>query len=218
MIIADKVALITGGAHRIGKAITLELARAGAHVIINYHRSSKATALATAAESEALGVRALALQADVTDWKQLKAMLTATKQKLGPVSILVNAASVFRKTPLPADDLSDWQLVTDTLLHGAFLCANAVTPAMQAAGEGVIINIVDLMAWQPRRGFAAHSVGKAALLALTRQLAVDLAPTCHSKDPAGSCPNCFSHDDPNLDPERVPGPGPKASPVAFQSP
>ena len=105
MIIADKVALITGGAHRIGKAITLELARAGAHVIINYHRSSKATALATAAESEALGVRALALQADVTDWKQLKAMLTATKQKLGPVSILVNAASVFRKTPLPADDL-----------------------------------------------------------------------------------------------------------------
>lgn len=177
MIIAGKIALITGGAHRIGKAITLELARAGAHVSINYHRTSKATAYATAAEAEALGVHALPVHADVTDLNQLKAMITATEQKIGPISILINAASIFRKTPLPTDDISEWQRVIDTLVHGAFRCANAVAPAMQAAGEGVIINIVDLMAWQPRRDFAAHSVGKAALLALTRQLAVDLAPT-----------------------------------------
>ena len=177
MIIAGKTALITGGAHRVGKAITLELARAGAHVTINHHRTSKATAYATAAEAEALGVRALPLQADVTDLNQLKAMMTATNQELGTISILINAASVFRKTPLPTYDISEWQRVTDTLVHGAFRCANAVAPAMQAAGEGVIINIVDLMAWKPRRDFAAHSVGKAALLALTRQLAVDLAPT-----------------------------------------
>ncbi len=177
MIIAGKIALITGGAHRVGKAIALELARAGAHVTINYHRTSKATACATAAEAEALGVRALPVQADLNDSDQLKAMITVTKQKLGPVSILVNAASVFQKTPFPTEDITDWHHVTDTLIHGAFQCANAVAPAMQAVGEGVILNILDLMAWQPRRGFAAHSVGKAALLALTRQLAVDLAPT-----------------------------------------
>ncbi len=177
MIIAGKNALITGGAHRVGKAITLELARAGAHVTINYHRTSKEIAYATASEAEVLGVHALPLQADVTDLNQLKAMMTATEQKIGPISILINAASIFRKTPLPTDDISEWQRVTDTLVHGAFRCANAVAPAMQAAGEGVIINIIDLMAWQPRRDFAAHSVGKAALLALTRQMAVDLAPT-----------------------------------------
>lgn len=177
MKITGKVALITGGAHRIGKAITLELARAGAHVTINYHRSSRAIARATAAEAEALGVRALPIQADVADSVQLKAMLTSAKQQLGTISILVNAASEFRKTPVPAEDISDWRRVTDTMLHGAFQCANAVAPEMLSSGEGVIINVADIMAWLPRRGFAAHSVGKAALLALTRQLAVDLAPT-----------------------------------------
>ena len=176
MIIPDKIALITGGAHRVGKAITLELARAGAHVTINYHQSTKATACATAAEAEALGVRALPVQADLTDPEQIRDMIRVTEQKLGCVSILVNAASVFKKTPFPVDDMSDWMHVTDTLIHGAFQCANAVVPAMQNTGEGIIINIIDLMAWQPRRGFAGHSVGKSALLALTRQMAVDLAP------------------------------------------
>tara|TARA_B100001964_G_scaffold56268_1_gene63544 strand:- start:95 stop:835 length:741 start_codon:yes stop_codon:yes gene_type:complete len=173
---AGKTALITGGAHRVGKAVTLALARAGANVAINYHSSAKA-ASATASEAEALGVRALPLHADVSDSTQVTDMVAHAERDLGPVGILINAASFFRKTPLPTDDLTNWQRVTGTLVHGAFQCANAVAPTMQTAGDGVIINIVDLMAWQPRRGFAAHSVGKAALLALTRQLAVDLAPT-----------------------------------------
>ena len=176
MIIAGKIALITGGAHRVGKAITLGLARAGAHVVINYHGTSESTACATAAEAELFGVTALPLQADVADPKQLKAMMSATRQNVGNVSILINSASMFRKTPLPTKDTSDWRTITETVLHGAFECSNAVAPAMQNNGEGVIINIVDLMAWQPRKNFAAHSIGKAALLALTRQLAIDLAP------------------------------------------
>jgi len=176
MNISGKIALITGGAHRVGRTITLALASAGADVGINYSTSAEA-ASATAAEAESIGVRALPLQADVANPEQVEIMLALAERDLGPVAILINAASRFQKTPLPTTELTDWQSVTSTLVHGAFQCANAVAPGMQAKGEGVIINIIDLMAWQPRRGFAAHSVGKAALLALTRQLAVDLAPT-----------------------------------------
>lgn len=170
-----KVALVTGGAHRVGKAITLALAQAGAHVIINYHTSHEA-AQTTAAEARARGVEALAIQADIADLRQVEAMVAAAQARFGRVDILVNNASRFEKTPLPTRDLSTWHRVTDILIHGSFYCANAVAPLMLERGEGAIVNIVDLSAWQPWPGFAAHSIGKAALLALTRQLALELAP------------------------------------------
>jgi len=172
---ARKIALITGGAHRVGKAITLALARAGAHVVINYHTSHEAAQM-TAAEARALGVEALAVQADVADPQQVEAMVAIAKARFGRVEILVNSASHFEKTPLPTRDLTAWHRVTGILIHGSFYCANAVAPLMLERGEGAIVNIVDLSAWEPWPGFAAHSVGKAALLALTRQLALELAP------------------------------------------
>lgn len=175
MELHGKTALITGGAHRVGRAITLALARAGANVVINYH-SSAAAAAATAAEVEALGRTALAVQADVADPTQVTALVEAARERFGGVDVLVNSSSLFKKTPLPTTDLETWHRVTGILIHGPFYCANAVAPLMLAQGAGVIINIVDLSAWEPWPGFAAHSVGKAALLALTRQLALDLAP------------------------------------------
>ncbi len=175
MNIEGKVALITGGAHRVGKAITMELAQRGADVIINYNMS-KDMALATAEEAEALGVRALTKQADVSNLEEVSTMLSESENLLGPIQILINSASLFTKTELPANTTKDWDRVINTLIQGSFYCSNTVAPKMQASGAGVIINIVDLMAWIPRRGYAAHSVGKAALMALTRQLAVDLAP------------------------------------------
>ena len=77
------------------------------------------------------------------------------------------------------EDLEDWHRVTGILINGSLYCANAVAPMMLDRGEGAIVNIVDLSAWQPWPDRAAHSVGKAALLALTRQLALDLAPVVH---------------------------------------
>lgn len=171
-----RTALVTGGAHRVGKAITLALARAGANVVINYHTSADA-AETTAAEARALGVGALPIQADVSDHDQVQEMVTAARDRLGAVDILVNSASRFEKTPFPAQDIAAWHRVTDILIHGPFYCANAVAPTMLKRGEGTIVNVVDLAAWQPWPNFAAHSVGKAALLALTRQLALELAPT-----------------------------------------
>ena len=170
-----KTALITGGAHRVGKAITLALAGAGANVVINYHASADA-ALATASEAAALGVETLIAQADVSKRQQVEAMVVQARERFGSIDILVNSASRFEKTPFPTQDVSAWHRVLDILIHGSFYCANAVAPLMLERGEGTIINIVDLSAWDPWPDFAAHSVGKAGLMALTQQLALELAP------------------------------------------
>ena len=178
MEIEGRTALITGGAHRVGKAITLALARAGANVVVNYH-SSVGAADETVDEAQAHGVQALAVRADVSDQAQVEGMVDAARQRFGGVDILVNSASLWRRTPFPMEDLADWHRVTGILINGSLDCANGVAPLMLKRGEGAIVNLVDLSAWQPWPDRAAHSVGKAALLALTRQLALDLAPAVH---------------------------------------
>ncbi len=170
-----KTALITGGAHRVGKAITLALAQAGANVVINYNTSA-CEADKTVAEARALGVEALALQANVADHQQVEKMVEAAGAKFGGIDILVNSASLWRETPFPTDKLDDWHRVTRVLINGSFYCANAVAPMMLEKGEGAIINIVDLSAWEPWPNYIAHTVGKAALLAMSRQLTLELAP------------------------------------------
>lgn len=176
MEIRGKVALVTGGAHRVGKAITMMLARAGADVIVNYFSSSSA-AEQTVAEAQALGVRALAIQCDVSDWSQVRAMADQIIEEFGGVDILVNSASLFEKTPFPAESLDAWHRVTGISIDGPFYVCNTLVPSMLARGGGAIVNIVDLSAWEPWHNFTAHSVSKAGLLALTKQLALELAPT-----------------------------------------
>ena len=175
MEIEGRTALVTGGAHRVGKAITLALAGAGANVVVNYYGAATA-AHETAEEARGQGVGALVARADVSDQAQVARMVDAAKERFGGVEILVNSASLWKRTPFPAEDLSDWHRVTGILIHGPMYCANAVAPMMLARGEGAMVNVVDLSAWQPWPDRAAHCVGKAALLALTRQLALELAP------------------------------------------
>jgi 3-oxoacyl-[acyl-carrier protein] reductase/pteridine reductase len=175
MEIKGKTALVTGGAHRVGKAIALELARAGANLVINYH-SSAAAAEETVKEVQALGVAGLAFQADVADLDQVRATAATARERFGGVDILVNSASIWKMTPLPITDYTDWHRVTSVLIDGPMYCAGAVVPMMRQRGEGAIVNIVDLSVWYPWPGYAAHCVGKSALLAITRQLALELAP------------------------------------------
>lgn len=170
-----RVALVTGGAHRVGRALTLALAREGAHVVINYHASADA-AEETASDARAEGVDAMPFQADVADDAQVRAMVRAAIDRWGRIDVLVNSASLFRKTPFPTDDVSLWHRVLDIQVKGAFHCANAVAPHMQAQGEGHIVNILDLAGFEPWPGYGAHGMGKAAMWALTRQLALELAP------------------------------------------
>ncbi len=174
-----KTALITGGAHRVGKAITLALAQAGANVVINY-RSSAAEAQETAAAARRLGVGALTVKADIGDAQQVEAMAAQAAAEFGGVDILINNASLWQETPFPTNSYEGWHLVTNILINGSFYCANAVAPQMLARGEGTIVNIIDLSAFEPWPHYMAHCVGKAALLALSRQLALELAPVVRS--------------------------------------
>ena len=111
MNIAGKVALITGGAHRVGKAITMMLAQQGAHVVINYNRAAEA-AQVTSQEARSLEVEALPIQCDISDWDAVQQMAAAIHAHFGGVDILINSASDYRPTPIPTDDVTTWQRVT----------------------------------------------------------------------------------------------------------
>jgi NAD(P)-dependent dehydrogenase (short-subunit alcohol dehydrogenase family) len=175
MNIYGKTALITGGAVRIGKAITLGLAKAGANVIINFN-SNEEEALNTAKEAEAFGVKAMIVQANIADLDQVRQMFSKIHEEMGPVDILVNSASPFVTTPVPTDDFSAWHLVTGVLVNGAFYVSNLAAKDMLENKEGAIINIIDLTVWEAWPNFTAHTVGKSALYALNRQLALELKP------------------------------------------
>ncbi|MCB0064171.1 MAG: SDR family oxidoreductase [Caldilineaceae bacterium] len=178
MELKGKTALVTGGAHRVGKAITMMLARAGANVVVNYHASG-AEAAQTIQEAEALGVEGLAVQCDVADLAAVQQMADATIARFGGVDVIVNSASYFGKTPFPSTDpkvYAMWERVTRILIDGPFFVCNTLVPSMQRRGGGVIVNIVDLSVWLPWPNFAAHAVGKAGLLAFTQSLALELAP------------------------------------------
>jgi 3-oxoacyl-[acyl-carrier protein] reductase/pteridine reductase len=171
-----KTALITGGAVRVGKAITLALAQAGANVVINYY-SSAVEAKATCMEASAFGVGTLAIQANIGNREQVDMMVSKAVETFGSIDILINSASLWKQTPFPTDNVDDWHQVTNILINGPFYCANAIAPLMLEKGEGAIVNIIDLAAFEPWPNFMAHSVGKSALLALSRQLSLELAPT-----------------------------------------
>lgn len=171
----DKVALITGAAHRVGKAVAVRLAQHGCHIGLNY-RSAAEAARQTQAELAALGVEVLPIQADVSDPSAVEAMVAQAIDHFGHIDILVNSAANFVQTPFPAMSVADWDEVIDTNLRGPFLCARAVAPVMLTLAEGLIVNITDLSAFTPAQHMLAHSVAKAGLVMLTQALALELRP------------------------------------------
>ncbi|MEM7131962.1 MAG: SDR family oxidoreductase [Chloroflexota bacterium] len=183
MQLADKVALVTGGAHRVGKAITMMLAAHGVHVIINYNSSAQA-AMQTKQEAESHNIEAMAVQCDVSDLASVQSMVDAIESHFGGVDILVNAASLFGRFKVPTSNekhLDLWHKVTGISINGTFYLTNLLAPRMteraKESGEsGAIVNIVDLSIWQPWPSFTAHAVGKSGILTLTQQFALELAP------------------------------------------
>ena len=175
MILKGKTALVTGGAVRIGKAITIGLAKAGVNVVINYN-SSDEEALITAKEAELYGVSALIVQANIGDLDQVRKMFATIHEKMGAIDILVNSASPFLTTPVPTDDFSAWHTIINAVVNGSFYVSNLAAKDMLEKKEGAIINIVDLTIWEAWPNFTAHTVAKSALYALNRQLALELRP------------------------------------------
>jgi NAD(P)-dependent dehydrogenase (short-subunit alcohol dehydrogenase family) len=176
MLAKNKVALITGAAHRVGKAIALRLARNGAHIVLNYYTSAAAAA-ETQSELTALGVDVFPVQANVSDPAAVEAMVARAVDHFGRIDILINNAASFEKTPFPDMTPADWDRVINTNLRGPFLCSRAVAPFMLKLEQGLIVNITDLSAFVPARDMLAHSVSKAGLISLTQALALELRPT-----------------------------------------
>jgi 3-oxoacyl-[acyl-carrier protein] reductase len=168
------VALITGAARRIGRATALALAGQGAAIVVNT-RSARAEAEAVAAEIEALGGQALVHLADVTDEAAVQAMVDATLRHFGRLDILINNAADRRRTPLTEISLAEWHHITRIIVDGAFLCARACLPPMIAAGGGTIINIGGASAHAGARERAHVVTAKAALVGLTKAIAVEFA-------------------------------------------
>ncbi|MBN1977312.1 MAG: SDR family oxidoreductase [Anaerolineae bacterium] len=173
--ISDRTALITGGAARVGRAITLALAGAGARVAVHYNHSAKAAQEAVA-RAQALGAEAQAFQADLADPQATRALAAAVQARFGGVDVLVHAASPFVRASLVETTLEMWRQAMGVLAESFLLLAQALAPGMIARGEGAIVAILDRGVFDPWPKYLSHSVGKSALWALARSLAVELAP------------------------------------------
>ncbi len=175
MSLQGKVALVTGSGRNIGRATVLELARQGADVIVNT-RSNRAEAEAVAKEAEALGVRAIALLADVGNMAQLERMVADAMNEFGRIDILINNAGLRRAAPITELTMDEWREMMAVNLDGPFYLCKAVVPGMIAAGGGRIINVSGLQAFKGHAGWAHVSASKMGALGLTRALAGELAP------------------------------------------
>lgn len=169
-----RVALVTGGAIRVGRAISLALARAGCHVAVNYLASGDA-ARATVREINSLGVDAAALRADLAKPPEAKRLVAETVRRFGRLDLLVNNAGIFFRAPLAETTPAQWDRLLDVNLRGPFFCAQAAARAM-GRGGGRIINIGDVGGVRAWPGYIPYCVSKAGLLMLTKALALALAP------------------------------------------
>jgi pteridine reductase len=172
--LTGKVALVTGGALRVGRAIALALARAGADVAIGYHRSG-AAARRTVRELRAQGVRAVALRADLGRPGEARALIAAAVRRLGRLDVLVNNAAIFFRTPLATTTPAQFDRLIAVNVRGAFFCSQAAARVMSRRG-GRIINIADVGAERAWAGYIPYGISKAGMVMLTRGLAAALAP------------------------------------------
>ena len=172
---AGKVALVTGGSRGIGRACLLKFASLGADVVVNYSRSAK-DAEATARAAEALGVRAIALQADMGNRDAILAMFASIKDEYGRLDVLVNSAARGLERPRGAIDSLPKHLkhTMDVNLFGPWFCAQEASRLM--AGGGAIVNLLSPGAQRYLPRYAPVGVSKGALATLTTYLAVELAP------------------------------------------
>jgi NAD(P)-dependent dehydrogenase (short-subunit alcohol dehydrogenase family) len=175
MDIAGRNALVTGGAHRVGKSLTLALARKGANVFIHCNRSA-GPAEETAGEVEALGARAVVGAADLSDPGQSGVLLATATAELGPISILINSASGFPEDRLESVTLDEWRRTHDLTLAGPMFLTQAFAGALHSDIDGAVVNISDVNTATPNREHFSYIVAKGGIDAFTRAAALALAP------------------------------------------
>lgn len=172
------VALVTGGAKRVGRAIVLELARAGCGVAIHY-RHSRAAAQELEAAVIAMGRRAVTVAGELNEPASWPAIIRQTVEALGRLDVLVNNASVFltgAPDSIDAFDAGRWESMLRTNLVAPMALCHHARPHLEAHGCGKIINLCDISADRPWAEHLSYCASKAALAALTKGLALALAP------------------------------------------
>ena len=165
---------MTGGSRGIGHAIVLRLATQGADIAFTY-KGNAAAAAATVAEVEALGRRAMSIQADATDPDAADTVVKAVLEALGRIDILINNAGITRDDLIMRMTAEAWREVLETNLFGAFWMTKAVTRPMLKARSGRIINITSVSGQAGQTGQANYSSAKAGLIGLTKATARELA-------------------------------------------
>ena len=173
--LTGQAALVTGGGREIGRAISLALAHEGADVAIVY-RSDRASAEAVAAEVTAIGPRATIVPADCTDRASAAAMVAATVSAFGRIDLLVNNAGARGRGALLDVSDEDWDRVVHVNLRGVFAAGVAAARAMQRQGGGAIVNIAGASAHRSYPQAGAYGPSKAAVVSLTKQMALEWAP------------------------------------------
>lgn len=175
MELEGQVALITGAAKRIGRAVAFALARKGALIVVHYNHS-KEEAEQTAEEIKQLGAEAIAMQADLSDVSQVQPLVDKVTATLGAVDILVNSAAVFYKTPVGEVTEETWDDLFRTNIRGPFFLAQAAAKVMKSQGAGKIINFSDATADYAVPDYTVYAMTKTAVGSMTRGLARALAP------------------------------------------
>jgi pteridine reductase len=170
-----KTALVTGGARRVGAAIARRLHAAGANLMLHY-RDSAADADTLAAELNALRAKSAAtVKAELLAPIAPRALVSAALESFGGLDLLVNNASAFFPVALGAIEPSHWEELIGANLRAPLFISQEAAPHL-AKGQGAIVNIVDIHAERPLKGYSVYSIAKAGLAALTRSLALELAP------------------------------------------
>jgi len=169
-----QVALVTGAAKRLGRAVALRLAEEGADVVI-HHRASGPEATQVASEMEKLGRQTLIVAADLQNIAEIRRLIEETEKKFGRLNILVNSAANFIHTDFSATTEEIWDASLDTNLKAPYFCSQAAAPLLKSAG-GVVINFADIGGIQPWPGYLPYCISKAGVILLTRALAKVLAP------------------------------------------
>lgn len=168
-------ALVTGGAKRIGRAIVEDLAAHGFAVAIHANRSLD-EAQALASQIAADGGRAAVLAGDLTDMTAAGALIGAAGAALGPVSLLVNGASIFEDDSVLDFDWSDWDRHFAIHLKAPVLLARTMAEALPSGREGLVVNIIDQRVWRPTPRYFSYALSKSALWSATQTMAQALAP------------------------------------------
>ena len=174
MRLKDKVAIVTGAASGIGKAIAVEFAKEGADVCVTDLNLDGANQVAE--EIRKLGRKATALKVDVVKMSDIDKMVASTIDNHGKIDILVNNAGVYIKSPILEVREADWDLMLDVMLKGTFFCTQRVLPHMLKQGKGKVINIASTFGQIGFFEATAYCAAKGGVINLTRQMAFDLAP------------------------------------------